>query len=38
VVLTKEALEKNWIIPVSESWLARRIPDVQRFKGSNVQS
>lgn len=38
VVLNKEDLEKNWIIPVKDSWLARRIPDVQRFKGSKVQS
>ena len=38
VVLNKEDLEKNWIIPVKDSWLARRIPDVQRFKGSKIQS
>lgn len=27
-VLTKEALENNWLIPVKESWLAKRIPPV----------
>ena len=25
LVLTKEELEKNWIVPVKESWLAKRI-------------
>lgn len=27
-VLTKEELEKKWIIPVKESWLGKRIPSV----------
>lgn len=27
-VLTKEALETNWLIPVQESWLAKRMPPV----------
>jgi hypothetical protein len=26
LVLTKDALETNWIIPVKESWLASRLP------------
>ena len=34
VVLTKEALEKNWIIPVSESWLGRRVQGVQGVQGA----
>lgn len=27
VVQTKKELENNWIIPVKESWLAKKIPD-----------
>lgn len=29
VVLTKKELENNWIIPVKQSWLAKRLPLLQ---------
>lgn len=28
IVLTKEAWERDWIIPVSQSWLANRMPAI----------
>ena len=26
VVLTKKELESNWIIPIKDSWLAKKLP------------